>query len=368
MKKDKKNLLGCNLSEIEVIIADLGYRKFHAKQILKWVHKRYITDIKEMTDLSNDLRDKLSKSTEIELPALISENVSKDGTTKWLFNSGAGQAIETVYIPETDRGTLCISSQVGCALDCSFCATGHQGFNRNLNADEIISQLYFANSSLPRRNNGLPAITNVVFMGMGEPLANFKHVLKAIEIMLSDHAYGLSRRRVTLSTSGIVPNISQLSDQCNVSLAVSLHAPNDELRNKLVPINKIHPISDLLDACWSYAKQQSNRYITFEYVMLKDVNDTMNHARELYRLLINKPAKLNLIPFNTFDGSNYKSSSSNQIKKFQTWLREKGIIVTTRKTRGDDIDAACGQLAGKVNNRVLSRLGKKGVKTSNLQQ
>ena len=368
MKKDKKNLLGCNLSEIEVIIADLGYRKFHAKQILKWVHKRYITDIAEMTDLSNDLREKLSKSTEIELPALISENVSKDGTTKWLFNSGAGQAIETVYIPETDRGTLCISSQVGCALDCSFCATGHQGFNRNLNADEIISQLYFANSSLPRRNNGLPAITNVVFMGMGEPLANFKHVLKAIEIMLSDHAYGLSRRRVTLSTSGIVPNISQLSDQCNVSLAVSLHAPNDELRNKLVPINKIHPISDLLDACWSYAKQQSNRYITFEYVMLKDVNDTMNHARELYRLLINKPAKLNLIPFNNFDGSNYKSSSSNQIKKFQTWLREKGIIVTTRKTRGDDIDAACGQLAGKVNNRVLSRLGKKGVKTSNLQQ
>ena len=201
MKKDKTNLLGCNLSEIEVIIADLGYRKFHAKQILKWIHKRYITDIAEMTDLSHDLRDKLSKSTEIGLPALISENVSKDGTIKWLINSGVGQAIETVYIPETDRGTLCISSQVGCALDCSFCATGHQGFNRNLNADEIISQLYFANSSLPRRNNGLPAITNVVFMGMGEPLANVKHVLKAIEIMLSDHAYGLSRRRVTLSTS-----------------------------------------------------------------------------------------------------------------------------------------------------------------------
>jgi 23S rRNA (adenine2503-C2)-methyltransferase len=205
-------------------------------------------------------------------------------------------------------------------------------------------------------------------MGMGEPLANFKHVLQAIEIMLSDYAYGLSRRRVTLSTSGIVPNISQLSDQCNVSLAVSLHAPNDELRNKLVPINKIHPISDLLNACWSYAEKQSNRYITFEYVMLRDVNDTMSHARELFKLLMNKPAKLNLIPFNTFDGANYKSSSSNQIKKFQSWLREKGIIVTTRKTRGDDIDAACGQLAGKVNNRVLSRLGHKGVKTSNLQQ
>ncbi len=368
MNTGKTNLLGCNLLEIEAIVADLGYRKFHAKQILKWIHRRYVTDIAKMSDLSNDLRAELSRSTKIVLPALISENVSGDGTTKWLFDSGVGQAIETVYIPETDRGTLCISSQVGCALDCSFCATGRQGFNRNLDADEIISQLYFANSSLPKRNNGLPAITNVVFMGMGEPLANLKHVLKAIEIMLSDHAYGLSRRRVTLSTSGIVPNISQLSEQFNVSLAVSLHAPNDELRNKLVPINKIHPISDLLDACWSYAKKRSNRYITFEYVMLKDVNDSMNHARELYKLLINKPAKLNLIPFNTFEGSNYKSSSSNQIKKFQTWLREKGIIVTTRKTRGDDIDAACGQLAGKVNNRVLRRLGNKGVKTSNLQQ
>ena len=320
-----------------------------------------------MTDLSKDLRDQLDLNSEVQMPHLISENTSKDGTIKWLFESGVGQAIEAVFIPESDRGTLCISSQVGCALDCSFCATGHQGFNRNLDVSEIIGQLCFANSRLPRRKTGLPAISNVVFMGMGEPLANYKNVIKAIEIMLSDYAYGLSRRRVTLSTSGIVPNIELLSDACNVSLAVSLHAPNDKLRDSLVPINKIHPISDLLDACWRYAEKHSNRYITFEYVMLENINDSMEHAQELSRLISNKPAKINLIPFNPFNGTKYKSSPIRQIKKFQMKLREKGIIVTTRKTRGDDIAAACGQLAGKVNNRVITRLGERKGKAVILQ-
>jgi 23S rRNA (adenine2503-C2)-methyltransferase len=320
-----------------------------------------------MSDLSKNLRDQLDLNSEIQMPNLISENTSKDGTIKWLFESGVGQAIEAVYIPESDRGTLCISSQVGCALDCSFCATGHQGFNRNLDVSEIVGQLCFANSRLPRRKTGLPAVSNVVFMGMGEPLANYKNVIKAIEIMLSDYAYGLSRRRVTLSTSGIVPNIDLLSDACNVSLAVSLHAPNDKLRDSLVPINKIHPISDLLDACWRYAEKYSNRYITFEYVMLANINDSMEHAQELSRLISNKPAKINLIPFNPFSGTKYKSSPIRQIKKFQMKLREKGIIVTTRKTRGDDIAAACGQLAGKVNNRVITRLGEKRGKAVTLQ-
>jgi len=320
-----------------------------------------------MSDLSKNLRDQLDLNSEIQMPNLISENTSKDGTIKWLFESGVGQAIEAVFIPESDRGTLCISSQVGCALDCSFCATGHQGFNRNLDVSEIIGQLCFANSRLPRRKTGLPAISNVVFMGMGEPLANYKNVIKAIEIMLSDYAYGLSRRRVTLSTSGIVPNIELLSDACNVSLAVSLHAPNDKLRDSLVPINKIHPISDLLDACWRYAEKHSNRYITFEYVMLENINDSMEHAQELSRLISNKPAKINLIPFNPFNGTKYKSSPIRQIKKFQMKLREKGIIVTTRKTRGDDIAAACGQLAGKVNNRVITRLGERKGKAVTLQ-
>ena len=367
MQTQKKNLLGLNLLDLEELFLELGYKKFHAKQLLKWIHQRYETNIYNMSDLSKNLRDQLDLNSEIQMPNLISENTSKDGTIKWLFESGVGQAIEAVYIPESGRGTLCISSQVGCALDCSFCATGHQGFNRNLDVSEIVGQLCFANSRLPRRKTGLPAVSNVVFMGMGEPLANYKNVIKAIEIMLSDYAYGLSRRRVTLSTSGIVPNIDLLSNACNVSLAVSLHAPNDKLRDSLVPINKIHPISDLLDACWRYAEKHSNRYITFEYVMLANINDSMEHAQELSRLISNKPAKINLIPFNPFSGTKYKSSPIRQIKKFQMKLREKGIIVTTRKTRGDDIAAACGQLAGKVNNRVTTRLGEKRGKAVTLQ-
>ena len=295
---------------------------------------------------------------------MISEQKSTDGTVKWLFESGAGQAVETVFIPEPGRGTLCISSQVGCALDCAFCATGAQGFNRNLNVDEIIGQVTHANRNLPTRLNGKPAVTNVVFMGMGEPLANYRSLLPALDLLLSDFAYGLSRRRITVSTSGLVPNIEKLGGAQNVSLAVSLHAPNDALRDKLVPINRMHPISELLDACWRYAAKRANRFITFEYVMLRDVNDSLQHADELAELLHGHPAKINLIPFNPFTGNEFQRSRSTTIGNFQNRLRERGLIATTRKTRGDDIDAACGQLAGKVRDRVRVRLSEKRRRTA----
>ena len=283
---------------------------------------------------------------------------------KWLFESGFGQAVESVFIPEPERGTLCISSQVGCALDCAFCATGAQGFNRNLTASEIIGQVWHANQALPRRSNGEFAVTNVVFMGMGEPLANYRQIVPAIELLLSDLAFGLSRRRVTVSTSGIVPHIDKLGDDCNVALAVSLHAPNDPLRDRLVPINKLHPIDTLLDACWRYAAKHANRFITFEYVMLRDVNDSLAHADELAELLEGNPAKINLIPFNPFDGNEFRRSAAATIRQFQDRLRQRGLVATTRKTRGDDIDAACGQLAGKVSDRMRVRLGEKNIKVA----
>jgi len=300
----------------------------------------------------------------IELPEVLSQHGSKDGTIKWLFESGFGQAVEAVFIPEPDRGTLCISSQVGCALDCAFCATGAQGFNRNLTAAEIIGQVWHANQTLPRRENDDAdfAVTNVVFMGMGEPLANYRSVVPAIELLISDLAYGISRRRVTVSTSGLVPNIDRLGDECNVSLAVSLHAPNNALRNELVPINKMHPIEELLDACWRYAEKRTNRFITFEYVMLRGVNDSVGHADELHALLDGKPAKVNLIPFNPFEGNEFARSAADTITHFQNRLRMKGLVATTRKTRGEDIDAACGQLAGKVSDRVRVRLGDKKIR------
>jgi len=279
-----------------------------------------------------------------------------------LFESGSGQAVEAVFIPEPARGTLCISSQVGCALDCSFCATGAQGFNRNLSAAEIVAQVWHANQTLPRRSNGAYAITNVVFMGMGEPLANYRNLVAAIKLLLSDLAYGLSRRKVTVSTSGIVPHVERLGDECNVALAVSLHAPGNALRDQLVPINKIHPIEELLDACWQYAAKHANRFITFEYVMLRDVNDSLQHASELAQLLHGKPAKVNLIPFNPFEGNEFSRSTAETIRRFQAKLRDRGLVATTRKTRGDDIDAACGQLAGKVSDRVRVRLGEKNIR------
>ena len=358
---DKVNLLGMPQGALESLFADLGEKPFHARQLMRWVYQRGITDFDEMTDLSKSLRQKLHESTYIQLPEVLSRHDSKDGTVKWLFESGFGQAVEAVFIPEPDRGTLCISSQVGCALDCAFCATGAQGFNRNLTAAEIVGQVWHANQALPRRDNDAAdfAVTNVVFMGMGEPLANYRNVVPAIELLISDLAYGISHRRVTVSTSGLVPNIDRLGDECNVSLAVSLHAPNDTLRNELVPINKLHPIETLLDACWRYAEKRANRFITFEYVMLRDINDSLEYADQLNQLLTGKPAKVNLIPFNPFAGNSFSRSEADTIMRFQNRLRKKGLVATTRKTRGDDIDAACGQLAGKVSDRVRVRLGEK---------
>ena len=361
---DKLNLLGMPQGELEALFAELGEKPFRARQLMQWMYQRGVTDFEAMTDLSKSLRTKLGERAAVMLPRVDSEHVSADGTIKWLFASGSGQRVEAVYIPEPARGTLCISSQVGCALDCSFCATGAQGFNRNLTAAEIIGQVWHANEVLPRRPNGETAVTNVVFMGMGEPLANYRNVVPVLELLISDYAYGLSRRRVTVSTSGIVPHLEKLSDDCNVSLAVSLHAPNDELRNRIVPINKLHPIDELLDACWRYAAKHANRFITFEYVMLRNVNDSPGHADELADLLGGKPAKVNLIPFNPFPGTEFKRSAAETIRFFQDRLRDRGIVATTRKTRGDDIDAACGQLAGKVSDRVRRRLGDKNIRVA----
>jgi 23S rRNA (adenine2503-C2)-methyltransferase len=354
------NLLGKPEAALLEFFADIGEKPFRARQVLQWIHQRNVSRFEDMTDLSRNLRTQLAEIATIDLPEVVSEQKSADGTVKWLFESGGGQAVETVFIPEPGRGTLCISSQVGCAMDCSFCATGAQGFNRNLRVDEIIGQVTHANRHLPARPNGKPAITNVVFMGMGEPLANYRNVLPALDLLLSDFAYGLSRRRITVSTSGIVPHLDKLGDDCNVSLAVSLHAPNNKLRNELVPINRLHPIAELLDACWRYAAKRANRFITFEYVMLRDVNDTVQDADELAALLKDRPAKVNLIPFNPFSGNDFERSRSKTIEAFQNRLRRHGVIATTRRTRGDDIDAACGQLAGKVRDRVRVRLSEKG--------
>jgi 23S rRNA (adenine2503-C2)-methyltransferase len=358
------NLLGYSQSALVEIFAGLGEKPFHARQVLQWIHQRNTESFDEMTDLSMNLRAQLEKIASIRLPELISEQKSADGTMKWLFESGAGQAVESVFIPEPARGTLCISSQVGCALDCAFCATGAQGFNRNLGCDEIIGQVAYANRHLPPRPNGETAVTNVVFMGMGEPLANYRNLLPALDLLKSDYAHGLSRRRITVSTSGLVPQIEKLGDDCNVSLAVSLHASNNVLRDRLVPINRIHPIEELLEACWRYAAKRANRFITFEYVMLRGVNDDLSCADELVALLQKRPAKVNLIPFNPFDGNDFRRSAAATIRHFQDRLREQGLIATTRKTRGDDIDAACGQLAGKVHDRVRVRLREKGRRTA----
>lgn len=346
---------------LEALFTEFGEKPFHARQLMRWIYQRGVTDFDEMTDLSKSLRQRLNTDACVELPEVLSQHDSEDGTIKWLFESGFGQAVEAVFIPESDRGTLCISSQVGCALDCAFCATGAQGFNRNLSAAEIVGQVWHANRVLPRRDNDAAdfAVTNVVFMGMGEPLANYRNVVPAIEILISDLAYGISRRRVTVSTSGLVPTMDRLGDECNVSLAVSLHAPNDDLRDEIVPINKMHPIDSLLEACWRYADKRANRFITFEYVMLDSVNDSLAHADQLAGLLRDRPAKVNLIPFNPFAGNDYRRSPADVIQAFQNRLREHGLVATTRKTRGEDIDAACGQLAGKVSDRVRKRLSEK---------
>jgi 23S rRNA (adenine2503-C2)-methyltransferase len=357
---ERVNLLGLPRAQLEAFVATrLGAKPFRARQLMKWIYRRGAADFSAMSDLAQDFRAQLSEIAEIAVPEIVTEQASKDGTRKWMLRMDEVQGIETVYIPEPDRGTLCISSQVGCAMDCSFCATAQQGFNRNLSAAEIVGQVWLAQRELARRGavGSANRITNIVFMGMGEPLANYRNVLPAMRIFLDDLGYDLSRRRVTLSTSGLVPQIYKLAEDCNVALAVSLHAPNDALRDELVPINRKHPIAELLTACWHYLDQQNGRSVTFEYVMLDGVNDRPEHARQLARLMQGHAAKLNLIPFNVFPGTRYRRSPAAAIMKFRDILNDHGVIATTRRTRGDDIDAACGQLAGKVTDRTLVRLG-----------
>lgn len=351
--------IGLPRQDLEAAFAALGEKPFRARQVMRWIYGRGVLDPVAMTDLSGNLREALKAGADFSLPAIDAVQQSADGTTKWRLKAGAGQLIETVFIPEEGRGTLCVSSQVGCALDCAFCATGRQGFNRNLSAAEIVGQVVLANRELGLEA-GRSRITNVVFMGMGEPLANFRPVVQACNVLIDDLGYQLSRRRVTVSTSGLVPQIRRLAQETNAALAVSLHAPDDALRDELVPINRRHPIAELLDACWDYAAATNAVGITFEYVMLAGVNDAESQARALVRLLRGRPAKVNLIPFNPFAGAGYRRSTPEAVARFRQVLLEAGIMTITRRTRGDDIDAACGQLAGQVSNRVRSALGTKG--------
>ena len=346
------NLLGMSPDELRAFCAALGEKPYRARQILRWVHHAGVADVAEMTDVSKACRERLAAEACIAPPTVLRDSTAGDGTRKWLLDVGTGNAIETVFIPEADRGTLCVSSQAGCALECSFCSTGRQGFNRNLTLAEIIGQLWWANKCLGRHEQVERPITNVVMMGMGEPLANFDNVVAALQLMLDDDAYGLSRRRVTLSTSGLVPAMDRLREACPVALAVSLHAPNDELRNELVPINRKYPIKALMAACLRYIEKAPRDFVTFEYVMLAGVNDSVAHAHELVRAVADVPCKINLIPFNPFPGGGYERSGPDAIARFRDVLMQAGLVTTTRKTRGDDIDAACGQLAGQVKDRT----------------
>ena len=346
------NLLGLTPAQLQVFCVSLGEKPYRAKQLLRWIHQTGADDFGAMTDIAKSLREHLAETATICAPAVRRDTTAGDGTRKWLLDVGTGNAIETVFIPEVDRGTLCISSQAGCALECSFCSTGRQGFNRNLTTAEIIGQLWLANRALGRGIDAERPITNVVMMGMGEPLANFDNVVGAMQLMLDDSAYGLSRRRVTLSTSGLVPAMDRLREACPVALAVSLHAPNDRLRDELVPINRKYPIRELLAACVRYVEKAPREFVMFEYVMLDGVNDTLAHAHELARLVADVPCKINLIPFNPFPGSGYARSKVDAVQRFQDVLVNAYITTTVRRTRGDDIDAACGQLAGEVQDRT----------------
>ncbi len=374
------NLLGLDQEALRGFCAELGEKPYRARQLLRWIHHAGADDFSAMTDMSRPLRERLARSAAIAAPRVLRDTTAADGTRKWLLDVGTGNAIETVFIPEVSRGTLCISSQAGCALACTFCSTGHQGFNRNLTVEEIIGQLWLASRALRvarrvrarmrtaqsaaaclgRGLTGERPISNVVMMGMGEPLANFDNVVTAMRLMLDDSAYGLSRRRVTLSTAGLVPGIDRLGEACPVALAVSLHAPNDALRDELVPINRKYPIRELLAACRRYLSKAPRDFVTFEYVMLSGVNDSVGQARELAALVSDVPCKLNLIPFNPFPGVDYRRSSPGAIARFRDVLMQAGLVATVRKTRGDDIAAACGQLAGQVQDRTR--------RTSNRQQ
>jgi 23S rRNA (adenine2503-C2)-methyltransferase len=361
------NLLEFDLDGLAAWCAGLGEKRFRSIQLFRWIHQRGVADFAQMSDLAKSLRDKLADRAVVSAPALLSEHVSADGTVKWLFDVGGGDAVETVYIPEADRGTLCVSSQAGCAVGCRFCSTGHQGFSRNLGTAEIVGQLWFAEHRLrARQGDGKErAIDNVVMMGMGEPLQNYAALLPALRTMLDDHGYGLSRRRVTVSTSGVVPMIDRLRDDCPVALAVSLHAPDDALRESLVPLNRKYPIAELLASCQRYLDAAPRDFITFEYCMLDGVNDSPEQAAALVRLAGGQGAdgrpvprvacKINLIPFNPFPASGLKRSSRDRVEAFARVLQDAGIVTTVRKTRGDDIDAACGQLAGEVQDRTNAR-------------
>ena len=382
------NLLDLDAVGLAAFFADLGEKPFRAKQVSHWVHQRLVGEVEAMTDLSRALREKLAAVATIHGPTVVSDTTAADGTRKWLLDVGAGNAVEMVYIPEDDRGTLCISSQAGCALDCAFCSTGKQGFNRNLTTAEIVGQLWHANRALladgvsatgrPEREllplggkarsakgapmtapwveQGRAPITNVVLMGMGEPLANYDCVVSSLRVFLDDNAYGLSRRRVTLSTSGLVPALDRLREDCPVALAVSLHAGNDPLRDRLVPINRKYPLAQLLTACLRYLDRAPRDFVTFEYVMLDGVNDAPEQARELAVLVRDVPCKFNLIPWNPFPGAEFRTSPRARILAFQKALMDAGFVTTIRKTRGEDIDAACGQLAGRVQDRTKRRI------------
>jgi 23S rRNA (adenine2503-C2)-methyltransferase len=356
------NLLDFDAAAMAAFFAERRQKAFRARQTLRWIHHGLVDSVAAMTDLAKETRAALASEAEIRAPSVVRDTTAADGTRKWLLDVGGANAIEAVYIPEDDRGTLCVSSQAGCALDCAFCSTGKQGFNRNLSAGEIIGQLWHANRTLiadgvaaPWIEQGRHPITNVVMMGMGEPLANFDNVVTAMRIMLDDNAYGLSRRRVTLSTSGLVPSIERLREECPVALAVSLHAPNDELRDRIVPINRKYPLRELLAACVRYIERAPRDFVTFEYVMLDGVNDAPGQARELTALVRDVPCKFNLIPFNPFPGTEFKTSPRSRILAFQRALQDAGLVATIRKTRGEDIDAACGQLAGQVQDRTKRR-------------
>ena len=376
------NLLDFDAAGLAAWFAERGEKAFRARQVSRWMHQRFVADFAGMTDVAKSLREKLASEAEIRLPTVISDHVARDGTRKWLLDVGNGDAVEAVFIPEEERGTLCISTQAGCAVDCAFCSTGKQGFSRNLSTAEIIGQLWLANYLLRKAEDASAArtstlagdtavapmrpVTNVVLMGMGEPLLNFDNTLPALRLMLDDNAYGLSRRRVTLSTSGVVPMMDRLRDTCPVALAVSLHAPNDRLRDMLVPLNKKYPLRELMAACLHYLDKAPRDFVTFEYIMLDGVNDSPAQARELIALTRDVPCKFNLIPFNPFSVGGaliqFKRSDPARVRAFADVLLEAGIVTTTRKTRGDDIAAACGQLAGEVQDRTnrvirLNRIG-----------
>jgi len=348
----RTNLLGFDLKALEAFFVEIGEKPFRARQVIQWIHQYRVTDFDQMSNLSKALREKLAAIAEIKVPEVIQALISEDGTRKWIIRLDGGNAIETVFIPEGNRGTLCVSSQVGCALTCTFCSTGQQGFNRNLTAAEIIAQLWIANEALDKDPKGNRVVTNVVMMGMGEPLANYQQVINAMNLMRDDHGYGISWRRLTLSTSGMVPQIDKLREDCHVSLAISLHAANDKLRSEIIPLNDKYPIKDLIAACKRYVVGQQRRHITVEYVMLAGINDSMQDARDLITVLKDLPTKINLIPFNPFPGTNYVCSSRKVIDAFKQRLIDAGLVATVRKTRGDDIVAACGQLAGEVQDKT----------------